>query len=119
MFRRDAHRAMEEILHAFDADALEAHGFALAGATRISLALGEVRESADLDFVGSDSKGYAALRAAVRDRGYAALFRDLRRRSARDYASSLRRASREAKHSSSSGLSALGASSQGVNASTV
>lgn len=75
MFRREVHRAMQTILEALDPDALDAHGFALGGATRIALAHGEVRESADLDFVGSDARRYAALRSAVRDGGYGALFR--------------------------------------------
>lgn len=76
MFRREIHRAMEPILRAIDPRALEEHGFALGGATRIALAFGEVRESADLDFVGSDAQGFASLRAAMRDRGYAALLLD-------------------------------------------
>jgi hypothetical protein len=76
MFRRDAHRAMEPILHALDAGLFERHGFALGGATRIALALGEVRESRDLDFVGADAREWSELRAEVRGRGYAAIFRD-------------------------------------------
>jgi len=76
MFRREIHRAMQAILDALDPAVLEARGFALGGATRIALAHGEVRESGDLDFIGSDARGFADLRAAVRAHGYAALFRD-------------------------------------------
>ncbi len=78
MFRREVYRAMEPILLAIDGRTLSDHGFALGGATRIALAFGEPRASADLDFVGSDARGFAALRADVRERGYAALFRDSR-----------------------------------------
>ena len=75
MFRREIHRAMAPILQAFDPEVLAAAGFALGGATRIALALGEVRESADLDFIGSSTTGYAALRGRVREHGVAGLLR--------------------------------------------
>jgi hypothetical protein len=75
MFRRELHRALGTILDAIDPVALEARGFALGGATRIALGHGEVRESNDLDFLGSDTRGFAELRSAVRSQGYAALFR--------------------------------------------
>lgn len=75
MFRRDVYRAMAPILEALDPGAFERAGFALGGATRIALALGEVRESRDLDFLGSSPSGYADLRSAVRERGVAALCR--------------------------------------------
>jgi len=73
MFRREAYVAMEPIVRALDAAVLEAHGFALGGATRIALTHGEVRISTDLDFLCSDPRGYAELRRAVRDRGHDAL----------------------------------------------
>jgi hypothetical protein len=75
MFRREIHRAMAPILAALDPNVLTNAGFALGGATRIALALGEVRESADLDFVGSSTTGYASLRARVRNEGAASLLR--------------------------------------------
>lgn len=76
MFRREPYVAMEPILLALDAALLEAHGFALGGATRIALTHGEVRISTDLDFLCSDPRGYAELRRAVRDRGHHALLAD-------------------------------------------
>lgn len=79
MFRREAYRVMAPVLDALDPAVLERHRFALGGATRIALAHGEVRISRDLDFLGSDTAGYAALRVEVRDRGCAALFRDTTR----------------------------------------
>lgn len=75
MFRREIHRAMAPILEALDPAVLTRAGFALGGATRIALALGEIRESADLDFVGSSTTGYAELRSRVREHGVAGLLR--------------------------------------------
>lgn len=76
MFRREIYRAMEPILRAMNGANLVAHGFAFGGATRTAMAFGEIRESVDLDFVGSDARGFAALRSEIRDSGFAALFDD-------------------------------------------
>lgn len=75
MFRREAYERLRPILAAIDDAVLERHGFALGGATRIALAHGEVRISLDLDFLGSNVAGFAALRATVRDHGVESLLR--------------------------------------------
>lgn len=75
MFRRELYARLEPILAAVDGGVIEAHGFALGGATRIALAHGEVRISLDLDFLGSNAAGFAALRGLVRDRGVASILR--------------------------------------------
>jgi hypothetical protein len=74
--RREAYAHLEAALRTFDPAVLEAHGFALGGATRIALAHGEVRVSYDLDFLGSDAAGFAALRARVKERGPHSLARE-------------------------------------------
>jgi hypothetical protein len=73
--RREPYARLEAVLRAFDPVVLEEHGFALGGATRIALAHGEVRVSHDLDFLGSDPAGFAALRARVKQHGPRALAR--------------------------------------------
>jgi hypothetical protein len=75
VFRRELHTRLEPILAAIDGAVMEAHGFALGGATRIALAHGEVRISLDLDFLGSNATGFAALRGLVRDGGVASILR--------------------------------------------
>jgi hypothetical protein len=64
------------ILEALDAESLCATGCLFGGGTRVALAYGEFRESADVDFLVSDPAGYAALRSRAREQGAAALFRD-------------------------------------------
>lgn len=75
MFRRELYGRLTPILAAIDGEVMEAHGFALGGATRIALAHGEVRISLDLDFLGSNAAGFATLRARVRDRGVESIVR--------------------------------------------
>ena len=77
MFRREIHRAMEKGLAEMDVATLDAHGFALGRATGIALAWGEVRESADLDFIGSDARGWIPAEAwASAERAYGPSVRD-------------------------------------------
>lgn len=79
MFRRELHRAMAQVLDAFDEEVLERTSFRFAGGTRIALEHGEFRVSRDLDFICSDAEGYADLRALVRERGYDALLHGSKR----------------------------------------
>ncbi|MCE9660410.1 MAG: nucleotidyl transferase AbiEii/AbiGii toxin family protein [Burkholderiales bacterium] len=62
MFERPHHARVATILQALDADLLAAHGCLFGGGTAIALAHGEFRESVDIDFLVSESKGYRALR---------------------------------------------------------
>jgi len=67
---------MARVLDALDPDVLERACFRFGGGTRIALAHGEFRLSRDLDFLCSDARGYADVRATARARGYDGLFRD-------------------------------------------
>jgi hypothetical protein len=75
VFRREAHRAVLAVLQTLDAELFERHHALFGGATRLVLDLGEYRESQDIDFLCSDSQGYAELRVRARRGGPAALFR--------------------------------------------
>lgn len=68
MFRREAHRRVARVLGALDARFLAKCACYFGGATRIVLELGEYRESADLDFLCAEERGYRALREGVSDR---------------------------------------------------
>ena len=50
----------------FDADFLARARCYFGGGTRIAMALGEYRESADIDFLCADSTGYGLLRNTIR-----------------------------------------------------
>ena len=75
MFRREQHRKVLALLHAFDAAKLSRCRFLFGGGTRIVLALDEYRESLDVDFLCADAEGYAELRFEVATKGYDALFK--------------------------------------------
>jgi hypothetical protein len=64
---RPRHRAVLAVLRALDADFLSRAKCYFGGGTRIVLALGEYRESADIDFLCASREGYRALRSAVSD----------------------------------------------------
>jgi Nucleotidyl transferase AbiEii toxin, Type IV TA system len=74
MFSREAHRKVLSLLSAFDSAKLTQCKFLLGGGTRIVLELDEYRESQDVDFLCSDSEGYAELRFQAASRGYDSLF---------------------------------------------
>jgi hypothetical protein len=65
---RPRHRLVLEALGALHADALMQADCFFGGGTRIALALGEYRESADVDFLCASRAGYRALRASVTNR---------------------------------------------------
>jgi hypothetical protein len=73
MFRRERHRLVGRILAAAANDVLERCSAGFGGGTRIALVLDEYRESHDMDFLCSDTRGYAELRSLVRDSGPTAL----------------------------------------------
>ena len=62
---RPRHKIVLEALRALHADALAETKCFFGGGTRIALALGEYRESADVDFLCASRSGYRALRASV------------------------------------------------------
>lgn len=74
MFRRAQHQSVLTVLGALRSDLLSACHFLFGGGTRIVLELDEYRESLDIDFVCSDSAGYAELRLASTRQGHAGLF---------------------------------------------
>ena len=64
---RPRHRTVFAALRALDAEFLARGECFFGGGTRIVLALGEYRESADVDFLCANRAGYRALRATVSD----------------------------------------------------
>lgn len=75
MFEREHHRRVASVLRAFDAELLDrAHCF-FGGGTAIVMALGEYRESVDIDFLCCDREGYRELREALSGATLGALLR--------------------------------------------
>src|SRR3989304_5259954 len=64
-FTRPRHNTVASILAALNAPFLERTRCYFGGGTRIVLALGEYRESADIDLLCADRAGYRALRSTV------------------------------------------------------
>lgn len=64
---RPRHRTVLAALRALDAEFLARGECFFGGGTRIVLALGEYRESADVDFLCANREGYRALRSTVSD----------------------------------------------------
>ena len=62
MFERPHHRRIAALLGALDADLLAGHACWFGGGTAMALRYGEYRESVDVDFLVSETKGYRALR---------------------------------------------------------
>ncbi len=75
MFRREQHRKVLSLLHAFDSEILSRCRFFFGGGTRIVLDFDEYRESRDVDFLCSDAEGYSDLRFKAATQGYGALFK--------------------------------------------
>lgn len=75
-YRRPFHRLVARALAMLDGDLLAETGCLFGGGTRSVLALGEYRESRDVDFLCADREGYRSLRAGVARHGVAALFRE-------------------------------------------
>lgn len=65
--KRPHHKTVLAALRAFDAAFLARCECYFGGGTRIVLALGEYRESADIDFLCASRDGYRALRSTVTD----------------------------------------------------
>ncbi len=65
MFRRPHHQRIAKLLQAFDSDLLLKAECYFGGGTAIALALGEYRESVDIDFLCSSVDGYRMLRSLV------------------------------------------------------
>ena len=64
-FHRPWHRLVWQVLESLNSDLLSSAKCYFGGGTRIALALGEFRESVDVDFLCSDRDGYRSLRSAV------------------------------------------------------
>ena len=62
---RPRHRTVLAALRALEADFLARAECFFGGGTRIVLALGEYRESGDVDFLCANREGYRALRSTV------------------------------------------------------
>ncbi len=67
-FTRPRHNTVARILAALNAPFLERTQCYFGGGTRIVLALGEYRESSDIDFLCSSRDGYRELRSAISNR---------------------------------------------------
>ena len=67
MFERPHHRSIEKALRTFNAPLLQELGLFFGGGTAIALALGEYRESVDIDFLCSSPDGFKALRGMLSD----------------------------------------------------
>jgi hypothetical protein len=74
-FRRPHHRAIACALRAMDADFLAGAGCFFGGGTQLAMALGEYRESRDIDLLCSSRAGFRALREAVTNRSLGPVLR--------------------------------------------
>jgi hypothetical protein len=74
-FRRPHHRAIARALRAFDSSFLAGAGCFFGGGTRLAMALGEYRESRDIDFLCSRRDGVRALRETITSDSLGALLR--------------------------------------------
>ena len=64
-FHRPWHRLVWQVPESLNSDLLSSAKCYFGGGTRIALALGEFRESVDVDFLCSDRDGYRTLRSTV------------------------------------------------------
>lgn len=74
-FRRPRHKLVLQALAALDREFLNQAKCYFGGGTRIAMALGEFRESADIDLLCADRDGYRALRSTVSDKSLGAIIR--------------------------------------------
>jgi len=65
MFKRPHHQRIAKLLKAFNPELLQQANCYFGGGTAIALALGEYRESVDIDFLCADIAGYRMLRSAL------------------------------------------------------
>ena len=64
-FRRPWHRRVQRVIESLNSGLLSSAKCYFGGGTRIAMALGEFRESVDIDFLCSDRDGYRTLRSTV------------------------------------------------------
>lgn len=76
MFQRAHHNLVLEALRGLDGDLFAKARCYFGGGTAITLALGEYRESIDIDFLCASQDGYRLLREAVSDAGFSGLTRE-------------------------------------------
>ena len=74
-FKRPMNHQVWKALDSFDAGFLDSACCYFGGGTRIVLALGEYRESADVDFLCADSAGYRKLRNTIKQNSLGAILR--------------------------------------------
>ena len=74
-FKRPRHALVTQALETLDREFLSAAKCYFGGGTRIAMALGEYRESADIDFLCADRDGYRALRSTVTAKSLGAIMR--------------------------------------------
>ena len=74
-FRRPYHRAVARALRAVDGHFVARAGCFFGGGTQLAMALGEYRESRDVDFLCSRRSGMRALREEITNRSLGALLR--------------------------------------------
>ena len=74
-FKRPRHALVMQALETLDREFLGAAKCYFGGGTRIAMALGEYRESADIDFLCADRDGYRALRSTVTAKSLGAIMR--------------------------------------------
>src|SRR3954469_10137103 len=74
-FHRPLHNRVAGILARMDAQFLEEAECYFGGGTQLAMSHGEYRESRDLDFLVSSTKGLRKLRETVTDRSLGKLFR--------------------------------------------
>lgn len=67
-FTRPTHRLVQGVLRALDAEFLARTRCYFGGGTFLTMALGEYRESADIDFLCAERAGYRELRSTVSDK---------------------------------------------------
>lgn len=72
-FRLPHHRAIAHALRAMDSEFLANAGCFFGGGTQLAMALGEYRESRDIDFLCSSRHGFRTLREAVTNRSLGAV----------------------------------------------
>ncbi len=75
MFRREHHNRIASVLQSLNADLLDQNFCLFGGGTAIVLARDEYRESADIDFLVSNSTGYSTLRSLLKKEGISSITR--------------------------------------------
>lgn len=73
MFSRDHHNRIGTVLESLNSELLRDASCYFGGGTAIALRFGEFRESVDVDFMVSDTRGYRELRERVKSAGFGAL----------------------------------------------